>query len=373
MPRPEMIKTDVPGVYKRGERYAYTYRKRGRQRWGTARTKAEARRLKHQAETDVARGEHRDSTRLGFGEYARAWIAGYQGRTAAGVRPETRDWYRQMLDDRLIPYFDVETGLLLSEIEPRDIKSLVAWLAEQPNPRDPARTLAASTVGYHVAVVRALFADAVEEGVVRSNPTSGVRATIRRAEELGETPSKALTRAQLRRLLDEIPDDRRLFFELLAHTGLRISEAIEVRWHTDLDLGERPRLRVSRQLRSGRPTRPKSKAGLRTIPLSPGMAARLRAIEGPPGTLAFTTLTGRQLNRSNLWRDVLRPAAVRAEVPWVGFHTFRHTCASLLFHAGKNVKQVQVWLGHADPGFTVRTYIHLMDDGLGDAGFLDGV
>jgi len=61
-----MTKTDQPGVYKRGERYAYTYRKRGRQRWGTARTKAEARRLKHQAETDVARGEHRDSTRLGL-------------------------------------------------------------------------------------------------------------------------------------------------------------------------------------------------------------------------------------------------------------------------------------------------------------------
>lgn len=103
------------------------------------------------------------------------------------------------------------------------------------------------------------------------------------------------------------------------------------------------------------------------------MAARLRALEGPRDTLACTTLTGRQLNRSNLWRDVLHPATVRAEVPWVGFHTFRHTCASLLFAAGKNVKQVQVWLGHADPGFTVRTYIHLMDEGLGDAGFLDGV
>ena len=54
-----------------------------------------------------------------------------------------------------------------------------------------------------------------------------------------------------------------------------------------------------------------------------------------------------------------------------GFHTFRHTCASLLFAGGKNVKQVQVWLGHSDPGFTVRIYIHLMDDGLGDAAFLD--
>ena len=49
----------------------------------------------------------------------------------------------------------------------------------------------------------------------------------------------------------------------------------------------------------------------------------------------------------------------------------RHTCASLLFESGKNVEQVQEWLGHADPGFTLRTYVHLMDDGLGDADFLD--
>jgi hypothetical protein len=55
----------------------------------------------------------------------------------------------------------------------------------------------------------------------------------------------------------------------------------------------------------------------------------------------------------------------------VSFHTFRHTCASLLFEAGRNVKQVQEWLGHADPGFTLRTYVHLMDAGIGDAAFFD--
>lgn len=55
----------------------------------------------------------------------------------------------------------------------------------------------------------------------------------------------------------------------------------------------------------------------------------------------------------------------------MSFHTFRHTCASLLFEAGRNVKQVQAWLGHADPGFTLKTYIHLMDAGVGSASFLD--
>ncbi len=32
----------------------------------------------------------------------------------------------------------------------------------------------------------------------------------------------------------------------------------------------------------------------------------------------------------------------------VSFHTFRHTCASLLFEQGRNVKQVAEWLGHAE-------------------------
>jgi integrase len=58
-------------------------------------------------------------------------------------------------------------------------------------------------------------------------------------------------------------------------------------------------------------------------------------------------------------------------VAWVTFHTFRHTCASLLFEAGRNVSQVAEWLGHADPAYTLRRYVHLLDAGLGDADFLD--
>ena len=85
----------------------------------------------------------------------------------------------------------------------------------------------------------------------------------------------------------------------------------------------------------------------------------------------------------NVYRRALAPAAIGAgfkvevevkgkkkDRSTVSFHTFRHTCASLLFEAGRNVKQVQAWLGHADPGFTLK-YIHLMDAGVGSAAFLD--
>jgi hypothetical protein len=38
----------------------------------------------------------------------------------------------------------------------------------------------------------------------------------------------------------------------------------------------------------------------------------------------------------------------------------------MLFEEGRNVKQVAEWLGHADAGFTLRTYVHLLDAGVGD-------
>ncbi len=67
---------------------------------------------------------------------------------------------------------------------------------------------------------------------------------------------------------------------------------------------------------------------------------------------------------------VLKPAAERAGVGrWPGFHTFRHTGASRLFVSGWNAVQVQRFLGHSDPGFTLRTYIHLMPEDMPEVPF----
>jgi hypothetical protein len=38
----------------------------------------------------------------------------------------------------------------------------------------------------------------------------------------------------------------------------------------------------------------------------------------------------------------------------------------MLFEGGKNAKQVQTWLGHHSPSFTVDTYVHLLRDGPGE-------
>jgi len=65
-----------------------------------------------------------------------------------------------------------------------------------------------------------------------------------------------LTRAEVVRLLDEDPAKWRPLFELLAATGLRISEAIGLRW-SDLVLDEpTPHLRVRRASSRAQRSRP---------------------------------------------------------------------------------------------------------------------
>jgi hypothetical protein len=39
----------------------------------------------------------------------------------------------------------------------------------------------------------------------------------------------------------------------------------------------------------------------------------------------------------------------------------------MLFAEGRNAVQVQRWLGHHSPAFTLERYVHLLDDDLGDA------
>ncbi|NYV76502.1 tyrosine-type recombinase/integrase [Streptomyces sp. UH6] len=88
-------------------------------------------------------------------------------------------------------------------------------------------------------------------------------------------------------------------------------------------------------------------------------------LDGPPVTasLVFTSHTGLALDRNRfndrLWRRALRAAGVetgRAN----GIHALRHFYASVLLDAGESIKALSEYLGHHDPGFTLRTYTHLL-------------
>jgi len=350
-----MERTRHPGIYRRGGRYVVTWRHRGRQHKSSHRTLAEALEAKGQRQA----GESAPITRVSFEDYARDWLAGYQGRTSRGFTAGARHDYRQMLERHAQPFF---RGRRLGDVTPRDVRAFVSHLE--------AAGLSPGSILKQLVPVKALFATAVEDGELRSNPALGVRVNRRRGESEEEPAAKAMTRAELARVLGEVPPEWLLFFELLAHTGLRISEALGLDWG-DVAFGQRPRLRVRRQFNRGELKRLKTRAARRDLPLSPGLARRLWAARPPSADGAmFATRTGTRFDVSNL-RRVLDRATERAGTPRVGFHAFRHTCASMLLDGGKNIRQVSEWLGHADPAFTLRTYVHLMDEGLGEAAFLD--
>jgi integrase len=154
-----------------------------------------------------------------------------------------------------------------------------------------------------------------------------------------------------------------LFFRLLLELGLRVGELVELRGR-DVDL-EAGTVRVRRAFYRGRVGPPKTKFGRRTLRLTAPAIAELLALNIADGDLVFTNGRGGRVDASNLMRDVLKPAARDAGIEWVGFHTFRHTCATLLFTKARwNPKQVQLWLGHHSPAFTLQRYVHLLPEDL---------
>jgi integrase len=176
----------------------------------------------------------------------------------------------------------------------------------------------------------------------------------------------------MERVVSLVRTHHRLMFEVLAGTGLRRSEllALEVR-HLALKLQSphvKVRQRVRRQRRSGLVIGPlKSRHARRDIPIGPPLADRLatHVVGRGQRDLVFRSTVDTILDPDNIALRVLAPACTAAGVGWAGFHTFRHTVASRLFAEGRNVVQVQRWLGHHSPSFTLDTYVHLLDGDLG--------
>lgn len=108
----------------------FSYRVDGRQRWESCRTLDEARRAKSARQTDIARGEFEERSRVTLHEYLSDWIGRYQGTGRRGFREETRNEYRGLLNKYALRYFSPR--LKLTELTPSMIAEFVGWLCDGP-------------------------------------------------------------------------------------------------------------------------------------------------------------------------------------------------------------------------------------------------
>ncbi len=230
-----------------------------------------------------------------------------------GVRDQTREGYRASMRTHVLPEIG---GLRLARLRQRDLKQLADTLT--------GKGLARNTVRLAFAPLKAMLADAYGEDEIKRNPATALRLSAARQAEPdreAKPKAKALPPEELRGLLDELPARWRLLFEFIAHTGLRVGEAIALRWQ-DVDLG-RERVLVRRRWYRGSFAPPKSRFGRRDVPLTPGMGRALWALRGKAAddAVVFPSGSGGPLDTANLYRRVFKPAAVRVGVEWATFHT----------------------------------------------------
>ncbi|GII28876.1 hypothetical protein Pmi06nite_23180 [Planotetraspora mira] len=127
---------------------------------------------------------------------------------------------------------------------------------------------------------------------------------------------------------------------------------------------------------------PPKRGKVRSVPLPDSVAMHLSAhiADFPPvevtlpwrvpngepiaAALLFTTSNGRALRRPSFnrtWQTALKNAGIHGGRE-NGCHALRHTAASAWLGAGVDIRTVAEFLGHNDPGFTLRTYTHLLPD-----------
>lgn len=232
-------------------------------------------------------GDSRPASREPFEDFARDWLENFGGRTERGISASGLADYRRSIEQLAIPFFGRQR---LAEIEPADVRRFARHLEDRGH--------APGTVRKYLQAVRALFAEAVDDGALAVDPSARVRVRARRQDADGEEPAKAMTREELERLLAATPPRWLPFFSLLAETGLRISEILGLDW-SDFNLGERPSLRVRRQFYRGEIRKTKTATGRRVLPISAEAASWVRAnLPSPPEGAVFATRTGRTTLRS---------------------------------------------------------------------------
>jgi integrase len=231
-----------------------------------------------------------------------------------------------------------------------------------------AGMLGATSINATLTTLAQVLDVALERGLVERNVAKG-----RRRRLPATTPARLfLEPEQLVALLDaarELDDEdatgrryRRALLATLGYAGLRVGEALALRWR-DLDLAG-CKLAVRQA---------KTAAGVREVDVQPELLDELteyRAVtrHAAPRDLVFPTSSGRANNRHAVRKRVVLRAAERANeriadggecdpLPeGLSPHALRRTFASWLIAEGEDAAYVMQQLGHTDPTMTLALY-----------------
>jgi len=240
------------------------------------------------------------------------------------------------------------------------------------------------------ARVRELIADLATRGVARST-LQGLRSVLLRALEdarsdgfaggvldrrrikIGSATAPAreirpITAAELAQILAASEGADRAFYALMGYAGLRVSEALGVRW---IDVSFKAHtLTVAQAVVAGRIQKPKTARSVATLPMLKPLEEVLCEYQrfGPSNThgLVVANRAGQPAFANDLRARRWKPLLARLGLPQRGFHAFRHGLPRTLFDLGVSADVIRRLLRHASLAMT-QQYIHADAQDLRDA------
>ena len=220
------------------------------------------------------------------------------------------------------------------------------------------------TVRNLVGLMQSIFSLAVDNDLISRSPVRNRhKPRVTRSEKPVWTPQ------QLKLIVDSVPQTHRNMFQCAMLTGARLGELLGLQWkQIDFDAQT---LGIRQALWEGELVTPKTEGSVRLIYFGPSLLAALMAQKqnsnhNGPEDFVFCKEDGSPLNPDVLRRDVLYPTLDRLGIARTsraaGFHTFRHSAATIVNQKTGNLKLVQKLLGHSNLSTTADVYTHTSPD-----------
>ena len=291
------------------------------------------------------------------GDTVRSVITRYEAERMPS-RQSTARVYRSFLYNHVLPKW---ADTRIQEVQPRPVELWLRELPLSPKSKTHVRSL------LHGLVEFAMWSGLLD---ISRNPISlvqniGATRRVRRA--------RSLTAEQFQALLKELHEPFATMALLCVCLGLRISEALALRW-ADVDwLGSR--LSVRRGIVEQVVADVKTEGSARTFNLTGELLERLKSCKQRSdfsGSEDWIFASPIKLGRlpysyTGVWRELER-AAEAAKVGHLGTHSFRHTHRSWLDAVGTSVAVQQKMMRHADIRTTMNIYGDVVTDEMTTAG-----
>jgi integrase len=252
----------------------------------------------------------------------------------------TQKVYRSLFENHIRPKWEAE---LVQNVKTMGVED---WLETYPHSRQ---------VKSHVRnLMHTLFQAAIRWEMRETNPIDLVRQSRKRLKQ-----PRALTPEEFQALLAELAEPHRTMVLTAACLGLRVCEVLGLQWG-DVDF-ENLTVRIQRSVVEAEVNPTKTEASESALPLDPSLAETLlmhrrRSVYTSDEDFIFAGASGKPPWPDSLLADHVKPAAARAGVGNLGWHTFRHTNSTLLHALGTKPAVQKELLRHADIATTMNVY-----------------